>query len=269
MFCTGCGSQIPDGSKSCPFCGFDGSTPQEPARDETKKASTPKKRTPAKAENTVIPASDPVPPRPQENTENWWIWAIITAVCAVILATVFILGGKYIDYSNLGTLKLDSLSWEENTESDENLLTVSVTLSPSLFEGQDMANFDGEAYAQENGFLSAKANADGSVTVTMSKATYKKILEELAASIETVIDGLVKGANTPYIQSIDHNDDFSRFEIRVVADDYDAESDATLAILGQNAIVYQQFLETELYAEFTIVDDETDTILHRAVYPEA
>ena len=70
-------------------------------------------------------------------------------------------------------------------DTDENLLTVDITFPASFFEGTDMSTFDADAYAKEQGFISAKVNDDGSMVVTMSKKKHAELVNETAASLDT------------------------------------------------------------------------------------
>ena len=107
MFCMKCGSQIPDGSKFCPYCGYDGkdSAPAQPAAKSP--APTPEAKQPVKSAKkeqkpkmTIIPAE----PAPVKDDSKWWIWLIVFVVCAALLAGIFLLGNNYIDYSDLASL---------------------------------------------------------------------------------------------------------------------------------------------------------------------
>ena len=262
MICTGCGSQIPDGSKFCPYCGFNGEQPKEktPAAKSEKKST----RNNKKPEIRVI---DPER-KPPEDTSKWWIWAIIALVCAAILAFIFINGRNYIDYSDLGSLRAESSKEDsDGIHTDEGLLTVTITLPKAMFAQQDMAAFNPDAYAREQGFLSAEVNSDGSVTVTMSKARHQEVLDTMADSIQTLIDDLVGGEDTPYIHQIDYSDDFTRFEMYVDRAAYEDALDLTPLTLGIAAGMYQAFREMEYHTEIEIIDTDTNRIIQTVHYP--
>ena len=154
-------------------------------------------------------------------------------------------------------------------ETDEKLLSVDITLPASMFEGQDMTNFDADAYANEQGFSAAKVNEDGSITVTMSKTKHKELLEEMAISLETNFAEFVNGENTPYIKEISHNDDFTAVTMKVDKAAYESAFDFTPLAIGMSVAMYQAFIETEYHVEISIVDVATGETINSTTYPDA
>ena len=154
-------------------------------------------------------------------------------------------------------------------ETDEKLLSVDITLPASMFEGQDMTNFDADAYANEQGFSAAKVNEDGSITVTMSKTKHKELLEEMAISLETNFAEFVNGENTPYIKEISHNDDFTAVTMKVDKAAYESAFDFTPLAIGMSVAMYQAFIETEYHVEISIVDVATGETINSITYPDA
>lgn len=266
MICTGCGSKIPDGSKFCPYCGFNGANAANtPAMQEKSKTERKPSR---RSKEPPIRVIDPER-KPQEDTAKWWIWAIIAAVCAAILAFVIILGSNYVDYKELTSLNIGSgEANSDSSSSEDDLSTVTITLPASMFEEEDMSTFDADAYAREQNFLSAKVNSDGSVTVTMTKATHKELISATEKSIQDLIDSLINGENTPYIVQIDHNDDYTHFELYVYQAPYSESFDLTPYMLAVTASTYQMFTEMEFHTEVEIIDFDTDRIIDTVYYPE-
>lgn len=154
-------------------------------------------------------------------------------------------------------------------ETDEKLLTVDITLPASMFESQDMSSFDADAYANEQGFSSAKVNEDGSITVTMSKAKHKEMLNEMATSLDTNFAEFVNGENTPYIKEITHNDDFTAVTMKVDKAAYENAFDFTPFAIGMSVAMYQAFTETEYHVEISIVDVATGETINSITYPDA
>lgn len=166
----------------------------------------------------------------------------------------------------------NSVATEGSTEAqgievDENLLTVDITLPASLFEGEDMATFDTDAYADEQGFASAKVNEDGSVTVTMTKGKYNELLDEMAASLDTTFAEFVTSEDTPYIKEITHNNDFTAVTMRVDRAAYENAFDFTTFAIGLSVAMYQAFTETEYHVDITIVDDATGETIDTVTFP--
>lgn len=155
-------------------------------------------------------------------------------------------------------------------DTDENLLTVDITLPASLFSDEDMTAFDADAYAEEEGFIKAVLNADGSVTVTMTKLKHNELLKEMTDSLEESFDELVEAEETPYIKEISHNDDFSAVTVKVDRTGYEsAFFEMTPFIVGMSAMIYQAFLDMEPVCVVTIVDVETGDTLNSVTYPVA
>lgn len=155
-------------------------------------------------------------------------------------------------------------------DTDENLLTVDITLPASMFAEEDMTAFDAEAYANEQGFIKAVLNSDGSVTVTMTKSKHKELLKEMTTSLEESFGELVEAESTPYIKEITHNDDFSAVTVKVDRAGYEnAFLDMTPFIVGMSAIIYQAFLDMEPVCVITITDANTGDTLNSVTYPTA
>ena len=160
-------------------------------------------------------------------------------------------------------------STSDKIDTDEKLLSVDITLPASMFEGQDMTNFDADAYADEQGFSSAKVNEDGSITVTMTKAKHKEILEEMATSLDANFAEFVNGESTPYIKEITHNDDFTTVTMKVDKAAYEGAFDFTPLAIAMSAAMYQAFIETEYHVEISIVDVATGEKINSITYPDA
>lgn len=157
----------------------------------------------------------------------------------------------------------------QGIETDENLFTVTITLPASMYEGEDMTSFDFDAYIEENGFIDAYQNEDGSVSIIMSKAKHKELLKETAASLENDFAAFVNATDTPYVKEITHNDDFSSIEIKVVRADYENAWDFTAFSVGMSAMFYQMLLDMEYHIEVSTIDIDTGEIIDTLVLPDA
>ncbi len=195
-------------------------------------------------------------------------------ITSIILAILLILSFAGCSQSgadsNAGN---DNGSTTESTsskiETDEKLLSVEIKLPASLFEGQDMSTFDAAAYANEQGFKSAKVNEDGSVTVTMTKAKHKELLEEMANSLDTNFNEFVNGEDTPYIKEITHNDNFTSVTMKVDKVAYESAFDFTPLAIALSVAMYQAFIETEYHVEISVVDVATGATINSITYPDA
>lgn len=153
-----------------------------------------------------------------------------------------------------------------STSDKENDKPVEITLPASLFS--DLDEFDPDAYAEEQGFLSAVQNEDGSVTIKMTKAKYQEELDEMKNSLEKDFSEMVKGEDTPYIEEITHNENFSLVTVKVDRKGYENAMDMTSFAIGLSVSFYQMFLEIEYRCQVDIVDSANGEVIKSTVYPD-
>ena len=195
-------------------------------------------------------------------------------ITSIILAALLVLSFAGCAQSNTdssaGTNNgSTATSTPSKIETDEKLLSVDITLPASMFEDEDMTNFDADAYASEQGFTSAKLNEDGSVTVTMTKAKHKELLEEMKNSLDASFAEFVNGEDTPYIKDITHNENFTAVTMKVDKAAYENAFDFTPLAIGLSVAMYQAFTETEYHVEISIVDATTGEAINSITYPDA
>lgn len=155
---------------------------------------------------------------------------------------------------------------------DKNLLTVDITLPASFFEGEDMSDFDADAYAAEQGFNKAVLNDDGSVSINMSKAKHNKLMDEMSKSAEDTFDSMVGAEDSPYIQKITHSESFDTIQIIVDKAGYESGGLASAFIpltVYVPAAFYQMFAGVEAHCEIKIVDSATGDTIESVTYPDA
>ena len=152
---------------------------------------------------------------------------------------------------------------------DERLIAVDITLPAPMFENEGNLNL--ENYARENGFKKAVRNKDGSVTITMSKAKHKEMLEELAAGLDESFKALINGKETPYIEDITHTQHFETVTADVDRVAYEGIGGfkRTPLLLGMNAMVYRMYTGEEISTEVVIRDADTREIISSAIYPDS
>lgn len=155
---------------------------------------------------------------------------------------------------------------DSQVEVNQNLLTVELTFPASYFGGMDMSTFDTEAYIKEYGFLSAEVNEDDSLSVLMTKAKQKELLNEMATAIDDMIADYVNGEETPYIKEIVHNEDFSSFTMKVNRKEYENSFDATEASLILNTAFYHMYAGIVTDIEFKTIDADTGEIIESYTY---
>lgn len=102
-------------------------------------------------------------------------------------------------------------------EVDKNLFDVEITV-PADFVGETTQE-ELDAKAKESDIHSITLNEDGSATYVMSKSQHKKLLEDLAASINETLTEMSTSGDFPTITNITANENFTNFTITVSTDE--------------------------------------------------
>jgi len=159
-----------------------------------------------------------------------------------------------------------TMSGEISVDSD--LFDVDITLPASLFSDDYMATFNADTYAAENGFKKAVVNEDGSITITVSKARHKEMLEEYAAQLNKTFNEMIGGEDTPYITGITSNSDFTSIIIDVNRVGYESAFDFSAFTIGIDSMFYQSIAGMDLHCEITIRNGNTKETISTVVYPD-
>lgn len=124
-----------------------------------------------------------------------------------------------VDDSNISSSQsvVSDLDILGDVEVDENLFDVEITV-PADFVGETTQE-DLDAQAQESDIHSITLNEDGSATYVMSKAQHKKLLEEIAASINESLSEMSTSGDFPTITNVTANEDFTSFTVTVSANE--------------------------------------------------
>lgn len=153
---------------------------------------------------------------------------------------------------------------------DEGLLNVDVTLAASFFEDQTAEEIKAEA--KENGYSDCKINDDGSVTYTMSKKKHAEMLDEMKASFDELIAGCLEGEDeVASFVDIQYNDDFSKIDIYVDAEQYTMWDSLYALIFYITGAYCQAFAGVEndnIDVVVNFIDDATKEVLDTASYKE-
>lgn len=161
----------------------------------------------------------------------------------------------------------NTTSSEENApiRTDENLLTVTVTLSSAIFKDETPEEI--QANAKENGIQKCTINDDGSVTYTMSKAKHKEMLQDMKNSIDKTINELIQ--NVASFVEIKPNDEHSQFDIYVNKAEYTVWDSMNAMAFYLVGVYYQCLLGTDINNIDVIVnfiDNETKDVIDTASY---
>ena len=223
--------------------------------------------------------------------------AILTA--AALIATLTACGGGGAASASSSSASSEAASTEATSAADSNgqmeidkkLLTVEITLPASMFsdgtdtedenesaevglEAGETEDKTPEEYCEEmrgeDGVIDAHTNADGSVTLIMTKAKHKELMDEMKASIEeSLAEGRAEN-NFPSIKEELYNDDLTEFIIKVNREQFEGSFDAFSALQYGFAGCYYQIFdgvkEPKVYIEY--VDVDTGEQISSLVFPD-
>lgn len=159
---------------------------------------------------------------------------------------------------------------------DEGLFDVEITLPASMVEsmfGEDSEETF-EEYAErmktEDGVKNVVQNEDGSITITMTKAAHKKMLDDYKATIDEMIASYTDGDNAPSVKSIEYNSDLTEFTVMVDREAYEGSFDSLVTFaLGIAGMYYQAFAGTaDAKVTINVVDEATGETVSSVVYPD-
>lgn len=194
--CPECGKEIPDKEKTCPNCGH----PLSP-KGRTKRPLT-------RGDLILV--------------------IVFTAGCALIAFGILyaIYGNSSVEPTEKSNTQKIATKEEpdENSKTEDNgstlsaeknLFSVEVTIPASLIK-EESGSTELTEEAKENGVKDVTRNADGSITMKMTKDAHKKMLDSLKASIDkSISETLADKEKCPSFDSITYNDDVTVFDIKV------------------------------------------------------
>jgi hypothetical protein len=126
----------------------------------------------------------------------------------------------------------------------------------------ELSEIDLKDYAREMDYKKVIRNDDGTYTLIMTKKRQKERLSEIAEIIDEHITEYTESDDYPYIESIDHADDYSFVTIIVNKAIYDQYIfDFTHIMLGTLAEVYQSFSTNPKNVQVIVQDFSTGEVL--------
>ncbi len=167
-------------------------------------------------------------------------------------------------FVSCGGTEEDSKTAEKTTEAvDENLLTVDITFPASFFSEESPAT---DVLTQEqidSGYKSARINPDGSLTYTITKKGWRKLLKQAKEyTIETLMQ-LVDNPESPSIKKVEYNDDFTNITFYVERDAFESGFDKFATVMSFYSVGYYQYFnqqepKTTLIYKDVITDEVFD-----------
>ena len=168
-------------------------------------------------------------------------------------------------------------SGNDKVKIDEKTNTVTVIISSKFFDLMNSSSFSStqtpEQYCltmeKEGSVSKAVVNEDGSVTLTMSKENYDKLLTTMKTSLDQTIAGYTNGTTFPSIKEITYTDDLSEIKLTV---DYEAftNSMGSFAILGLGlqGYLYRIFTGQSETVTITYIDETTGKSVESYQFPD-
>lgn len=125
---------------------------------------------------------------------------IVVAILVLILLTVAIVAALFL--------------FKEKGGQEE----VNITIPADFINSETQVNIDRQS--EEYGYK-FKENEDGSVTCTMTKSQHKKMMSELADSINQSLDEMIGSESYPNFTDIKANDNFTEFTVTTKSSELD------------------------------------------------
>lgn len=162
---------------------------------------------------------------------------------------------------------------EESSESqvvvDESLLTVDVNIPASFFDEEDPATAELTEEQKADGYKSAKVNDDGSVTYTIKKSSWKKILADYKEELIKSLNDIAASDDYPSIKKVTFNDDFTKIVLDVDKDQYENSFDSFANLTIYISVAYYQiFSQKEAACSIAARDISSGKTFSVANYPD-
>lgn len=158
---------------------------------------------------------------------------------------------------------------------DEGITDVTITLSAEMVElllqnAEESPEDYVERMESEEGVKDVTLNEDGSVSITMTKAKHREMLDGYKETVDEAIATYTDGNETPSVKSIEYNDDMTVFTVTVDKEAYENSLDGFVQFgLGISGMYYQTFSGVETpQVTIHIVDEATGETFRTVVYPD-
>lgn len=243
--CPECGKEVSNMERTCPNCGH--------------------------------PVSPQVKSKKPLTRSDIILVIVFTAGCALIA-----FGVLYAIYGNSSVVPTETSNTqkvaskeesEDNNKTEDNggtlsaeknLFSVEVTIPASLIK-EESESTELTEEAKENGVKDVTKNADGSITMKMTKDAHKKMLGSLKSSIDkSISETLADKEKCPSFDSITYNDDVTVFDIKVDSASFNKiESIQALAyyFMGNIYQALNAVPENELKTVVNFIDKDSGEII--------
>lgn len=157
--------------------------------------------------------------------------------------------------------------------------TVTITYPSDMIPGASGDGTDEEKVAaaenfcksvlQSEGTIEAKANDDGSATVTMTSEAHEKLLSNFKASIDSEMESFFSDGSASEYSDYSYNDDLTVFTVNMDSNDYESPFTTAGMLFGINAEGYQVLNGVEKpHVVINYVDKKSGDTLGTLTYPD-
>ncbi|MDD2371674.1 MAG: hypothetical protein PHQ32_06720 [Firmicutes bacterium] len=155
---------------------------------------------------------------------------------------------------------------------EEKIFSVDINIPASMYEDGEALENVNEIKGQE-GVLDAVVNADGSVTMKVTKAQHAKMMEEMQSGILEYIEEIKTSTDFKSVVDLDYNKDFSKFTLEVRQNDFENSFDGFVVLgLGMYGMLYQIYDGTPSDNAEVVIEvksTETGKVFDSYIYPDA
>lgn len=183
------------------------------------------------------------------------IWSITIIVSAGIL--IF---GELNKPTASTTKPSNNTNLVEDDWVDNNLLTVNITFPASFFtDAKTKPSTELTAEQKSDGYTAVKVNSDGSVTYTIKKSEYKKLVAETKESTIQTLNEIVTSGNYPSVKKIGYNNSLSKISVYVDKTAYNQNMDSFAMLNIQIAVAFYQVISQDKNPlEISVIDISTN-----------
>lgn len=203
--------------------------------------------------------------------------ALLFLACILVLAGMVGCSSAPAEVETAPVIEAQGDKTQENQESaeeeaiievDEGLLMVEITIPVDMLDSKQ-EEFDEEAFLAENPKVeSITINEDGSVTLSMTKANHKEILQEMKTSIDAAFTEFAAPDENNYIKAIEASNDYREIVIQVDREMYESAFDFTSYLVGISGGMYQLYAGEEFDVVVTVEDAGSGDAIATLVLPD-
>ncbi len=192
-------------------------------------------------------------------------------ILSAILILITLTGCKSIERNITPTDTVAGKTISPSVTSGENGKNIVITIPAVFYQDQNVQEAINEAKNQgkvEEGVV----NSDGSVTYTMTREQYDRLLNDIKIEIDKSLNSLKDGETYPSIKDVSHSDDYSEFTFTVIRKDYENSLDAIASYTAAAGSMLYNIVKNNQLKNPTITinikDNNTGEIFDTIKYPD-